>query len=82
MKKRKNTIAKIRSRQSKANLKYGIQIPSTETEAIELDKANGNNLWYKAIQKEKTTVLIAFQILNEDEPLPVGYKKDRIPFGI
>ena len=27
------------------------------------------------IQKEKTTVLIAFQIINEDEPLPVGYKK-------
>ena len=38
-------------------------------------KKNGNTFWRDAIRKEMTNVGIAFDILEDDEHLPVGYKK-------
>jgi hypothetical protein len=32
--------------------KFGVQIPTSITHALRLDKLNGNNLWQEAIQKE------------------------------
>ena len=40
-----------------------------------IDKDNGNNFWIYALKKEMKDVGIAFKILEEDEHLPVEYKK-------
>jgi hypothetical protein len=43
--------------------------------AYELDKINGNDFWRKSIKKEMTNVGIAFQILDDSEPLPYGFTR-------
>ena len=40
-------------------------MPKTVEEALALDKENGNNLWWKAIQKKMNAVEVAFKILEE-----------------
>jgi hypothetical protein len=44
--------------------KFGIRIPKTVEEALELDRTNGNDFWAKAIEKEMSKVRVAFEKLN------------------
>ena len=64
--------------------KFGIKVPLTVEEALALDKENGNDIWWKAIQKEMCTVKVAFKILDEDERPPIGslYMKCAMVFSI
>ena len=52
--------------------KFGIKVPKTVEEALTLDKENGNDLCWKAIQKEMSAVRVAFKILDDDERPPIG----------
>ena len=53
-------------------MKYGVILPQNIEEAYTLDKINGNDFWDKAIKKELGNVLIAFKLLEDGEPIPVG----------
>ena len=75
LKKRDAIIATIRSRALKKRHKYGIEVPSDVDKANALDTKNGNNLWQKAIIIEMANNTVAFQILDDDEHLPVRYTK-------
>ena len=72
--KRNRMINKVKSRIKIKNLKYGIKIPMSLTEANQLDRENSNDLWKKAIEKETKGVRVAFQLLKENEKPPVGSK--------
>ena len=79
--KRKETIIKqVTHRLAKKQYKFGIKVPNSVDEALQLDKENGNNLWHAAIQKELKNVLVAFRLLEEGEQLPIGSKQ--IPYHI
>ena len=56
----------------------------TVEEALTLDKENGNDLWWKEIQKEMSAVKVAFKILDDDERQPIGsqYMKCHMVFSI
>ena len=60
---------------------FGVQIPRTVQEALELDRINGNNLWEEAIMKELTQMadFDTFRVVPDGEPLP-GFKC--IPYRI
>ena len=64
--------------------KFGIKVPKTVEEALALDKEKGNDLWWKAIQKEKSAVKVAFKILDDDEKPPIGpqFMKCHMVFSI
>ena len=51
-------------------------------DALRIDKANGNTLWQDAIAKELGQInnYKVFRKLEDDDVLPVGYKK--IPYHI
>ena len=53
-------------------MKFGVIIPKNCDEAERLDRENKNNLWDQAIKKELKNVKVAFQLLENDEPLPIG----------
>ena len=72
LKNRTRIINKVRVRSYKRNMKFGISIPSDTNEAETLDIVNNNDLWDNAIQKDLLNVKIAFQLLEDDEILPVG----------
>ena len=55
--------------------KFGIKIPNTVQEALELDKTNGNTLCLQAIRKEMANVIIAFKVLEPNDTLPIRYTK-------
>ena len=81
MSNRKYLIKKLKSSSIlRSNLKFGLKVPKTVDEALRIDKENGNDLWDRAIKKELKNVLIAFQLLEENDPIPVGSKK--IPYHI
>ena len=75
LRKRDRIISGMNVRVQKHSHKFGRRIPKDITEARKLDTINGNRLWQNAHEKEMFEVGVAFKILDENEPLPVGYKK-------
>jgi hypothetical protein len=75
LKKRNVLVSAVKARLRRVTHKYGIAVPTSVAHALELDKANGNDFWSKAIAKEMTNVGIAFEILEPEQNLPVGYSK-------
>ena len=70
---RRNNIIKA-MRVPKKLMKYGIKIPGSVEQAYAFDIKNGNNLWRDAVKKELRNVIIAFNLLENNEKLPVGSK--------
>ena len=62
----KNTI----SRHKRRGYKFGIRIPTSVEEALELDKANGNTFWRDAIAKEMKGVRVAFDVKEKGSKIP------------
>ena len=75
LRKRDTIISLVKARVRKTTHKYGIEIPTSIAHAYELDTKNGNDFWKKAIEKEMSNVGIAFEILDDSQPLPVGWSK-------
>ena len=61
-------------------MKFGIVVPSTIKEALALDKANRNNHWEKALEKEYSLVRISFKLLEDGDNIMPRYKK--IPYHV
>jgi len=75
LRRKKRTIQKVKTRYWQRTHKFGIRLPKSVAEALKLDEENGNNLWHDAIQKEMKNVQAAFKFLNDDDPIPIGYKQ-------
>ena len=52
LRKRNTILSKVKSRYWKTTHKFGIRIPKTVKEALEIDQMNNNDFWRKAIEKE------------------------------
>ena len=74
LKKKNRIIARTKSRYWKRRNKFGIELPKSIEEALELDRKNGNTYWHDAIKKEMDNVKIAFNILDNKSDIPLGYK--------
>jgi hypothetical protein len=72
LKKRDRLIARVKSRYWKRTHKFGIRLPKSVKEALEIDRETGTTFWYDAICKEMRNVRVAFKILEADEKVPVG----------
>jgi hypothetical protein len=75
LKRSRRIVEKVKTRYWQRTHKFSIRLPKSVAEALQLDKENGNQLWYDAIQKELKNVQIAFKFLEEGEAAPIGYKK-------
>ena len=77
LKKRDRIIASIRKWQTrflKRSHKFGIELFKTVEEALTLDANNGNALWVDVISKEMENVRVAFKVLPDGKPVPIGYQ--------
>lgn len=70
--KRMNTKRKVR----KGRIKYEIELPADHdfNDARRLDIKNDNTLWVDAINKEMGNARVAFDLLERNQPIPVGWK--------
>jgi hypothetical protein len=59
----------------KQTQKFGIELPKTVKEALDLDKKNGNTFWADSIAKDMKDVCVAFKILLDGQSVPIGYQK-------
>ena len=73
LRKRNKLINKFKTKRTPKKIKFGIEVPSTVEEALRLDLENGDKLWQEAIGKEMANSRVAFQILETDDPPPVGF---------
>ena len=80
IKKRDRILSKVKSKYWQRTHKFGIRIPKTVQEALEIDKANGNTLWWDAICKEMKNVRPAFEKWELSEKELVGYQKIKCHF--
>ena len=75
LRKRDVIVSMVSARVKKKTHKYGIEVPRTLKEAIEIDQTNGNRLWRDAYEKEMRNVSVAFRILKRGQKAPVGYTR-------
>ena len=75
LKKKSRIISKVKSKYWERTHKYGIRIPKNVKEAIEIDKANENTLWWTALMQEMKNVRPAFEVHEGDASKLVGYQK-------
>lgn len=75
LRKRDVIIHAVKARARKVTHKYGIEVPNNMARAMQLDEGCENKFWTKSILKEMQNVGIAFQILENQESVPVGWQK-------
>ena len=76
LKKRDRLIKAMKKRYFKKHQKYGIELPKTVQRAYEIDKETGTTFWADAIKKEMANVMIAFEILDdENQKIPPEYSE-------
>ena len=74
LRKRDRIIKKVKSRYWKRTHKYGIELPHSVKEALEIDRKTGTTFWADAIAKEMKNVMVAFEF-PEDGIVPPGFKE-------
>ena len=77
LEKQKRILKKVKSKYWQRTHKYGIRIPRTIEEAIQIDRENENTLWQDDIKKEMKNIMIAFEEYhgNPDELAFQGYQE-------
>ena len=73
--KRNRIISKTKSKYWTRIHKFGIRLPHSVKEALQIDKDNKNTLWWDAICKEMKNVRIAFEEYDGNVDDLVGYKE-------
>ena len=73
LKKRDRIISEVNSRVKKATHKHGIYVPKNIKEAYAEDRNNGNTIWQDSIKKEMVNNDVAFEEIDDEYNLPVGY---------
>ena len=68
LRKRKRIISKVKSKYWKTTHKFGVQIPKTVEEALQLDDETGTDLWKRALTKEMSKVRVAWKTADEYSP--------------
>ena len=74
IKKRNNIIYAVGSRVHINNMKYCMKIPTSITEAYDIDKENGSILWRDAIKREMENVSVAFEVLEDGKKKSAAHK--------
>jgi hypothetical protein len=68
-------VKKHNPRFLKKTHKFGIEVPKTVKDALEIDRRNGNTVWADAIAKEMKDICVTFKILLNGQSAPIGYQR-------
>jgi hypothetical protein len=80
---RNRIIGKVKSRYWKTSHKFGVRLPHSVQEALQIDKETGTDFWWRAIQKETSKVTVALEYyesmtpeqLRQDPTAYVGFQE-------
>jgi hypothetical protein len=68
IRKRNRIIAKVKKRYWRITHKFGIRLPKTVEEAIQIDRETNTTYWTNAIKKEMERVGVAFEFIDNWTP--------------
>ncbi len=74
LRKRDRIIKSVSARMANTTQKFGIALPRTVQEALEIDRRTGTTFWRDAIAKEMKTVMPCFRFLDPNAADPVDHK--------
>ena len=77
IKRRNRIISKVKSRYWKTTHKFGIRLPKSVQEALEIDRMTNTDLWRKAINKEMSRVKVAWK--THDSNTPQEVREGKVP---
>ena len=77
IRKRNRIISKFKSKHWQRTHEYGIRVPHSTAEAIELDIMNGGTLWKDDIKDKIVNVIPSLETWETDEKKLIGYQKIR-----
>ena len=75
LRKRNAIISAIKTRLQKTTHEYGIEIPTSVEHTMEVNQKNGNTMWRDTLALEMFNIGVAFEILEEGQSVPTGWKK-------
>jgi hypothetical protein len=75
LRKRDRILSKLNTRYMRREEKFGIIIPKSVREALDIDAETGTTFWSDAIRKEMSVILPAMKILDRDAKPPIGYQE-------
>jgi hypothetical protein len=64
-------IKAVKTRYQRCEQKFGLELPKTVKQALEIDEETGTTYWRDAIRKEMRTVFPAFEFLDEGAVNPL-----------
>lgn len=67
LRKRDRIISKVKTKYWSKTHKFGIRMPKSVKEALQIDKATGTDFWRKAIDKEMKNVMVAFEYCEAED---------------
>jgi hypothetical protein len=67
IRKRDRVISKVKAKYCSNTHKYGIRMPKSVKEALQIDASMGTNYWRKAIDKEMKNVMVAFEYVEAED---------------
>ena len=73
LKRHKYIVNKVDTRYTKTTHKYGIEVPKTIDESLDIDRQTNTTFWHKTIDLEMKNVKVTFNILEDGAKLPPGY---------
>jgi hypothetical protein len=62
---RNRIVSKVKSRYWKTTHKFGIRLPKSVKEALEIDRMTNTDFWRKAINKEMAKVKVAWALMTD-----------------
>jgi Reverse transcriptase (RNA-dependent DNA polymerase) len=68
LRKRNRIISKVKSKYWKTTHKFGVRVPKTVEEALQLDDETNTDLWRKALGKEMSKVKVAWKSIDDYTP--------------
>ena len=74
LRRRKRLISGAKTKYWLKTHKYGIRLPKSIKEALQIDRETGTDMWAKAIAKEMKNVIVTFEFTEEDV-VPRGHQK-------
>jgi hypothetical protein len=82
MRKTERIISKLQKKYWRTEYKFGVRIPKTVNEALQIDKATGTTHWENALKKEMAKVSVAYKPREDATPDDVrkGRVKDMLGF--
>jgi hypothetical protein len=75
IKKRNRIISKVKSKYWRTTHKFGIRLPHSVEEALEIDKQTKTEFWRKALNKEMSKVKVAWERRDDVSPTDVRQGK-------